>query len=52
MKCFGDERLVLGSLVIGFFSCFFVEVFRVLGNKVNNFNIVEEDRYFIFYFLK
>lgn len=45
MKCPGDERSVLGSLVTGLLSCSLVEVLRVPGNKVNNPNIVEEDRH-------
>lgn len=44
VKCPGD---VLGSLVTGLLSCSPAEVVRALGNKVNNPNIVEEDKYSI-----
>lgn len=44
MKCPGD---VLGSLVTGLLSCSPAEVLSVPGNKVNNPNIVEEDKYSI-----
>lgn len=44
VKCPGD---VLGSLVTGLLSCSPAEVLRAPGNKVNNPNIVEEDKYSI-----
>lgn len=47
MKCPGDQCPVLGSLVTGLLSCSPAEVLRVLGNMVNNPNIVEEGKYSI-----
>lgn len=35
---------MLGSLVTGLLSCSPAEVLRALGNKVNNPNIVEEEK--------